>query len=127
MLARCENPYNHHATVYVFLYLSLFTHTEKKSNHEKELSRNNNPVDRIRKFVSINLFLPCRALVDRANPPARATASHPQGRCNAVEMPRDVKVDAVAAEASFKRYMEPVRSLAPAHSREIPDTWVDRD
>lgn len=42
-------------------------------------------------------------------------------------MPRDVKVDAVAAEASFKRYMEPVRSLAPAHSREIPDTLVDRD
>jgi len=65
--------------------------------------------------------------VDRANPPARATASHPQGRFNAVEMPWDVKVDAVAAEASFKRYMEPVRSLAPAHSREIPDTWVDRD
>ena len=42
-------------------------------------------------------------------------------------MPWDVKVDAVAAEASFKRYMEPVRSLTPAHSREIPDTWVDRD
>ena len=62
----------------------------------------------------------------RPNPPARATASHPRRRCNAVEMPRDVKVDPVAAEASFKRYMEPVRSLAPRPLARIPAPWVDR-
>lgn len=41
-------------------------------------------------------------------------------------MPRDVKVDPVAAEASFKRYMEPVRSLAPRPLARIPAPWVDR-
>lgn len=62
----------------------------------------------------------------RPNPPARATASHPRRRCNAVEMPREMKVDAVAAEASFKRYMDPVRSLAPRPLARIPAPRVDR-